>query len=208
MQVLKPFIAVVFSVILGTHAMAEDRLPTISPDKYDQAQKDAAAHFLATRKVPVFGPFEPLMHSPELMSRSSDMGLYLRYGSAIGLKLSEFVIIMTARQWSQDYEWQLHARIAAEQGIAPDVIAAMADGRRPEKMTEEEAILYDFVLELHQTHRVSDATYGKSVAKFGTKGTMDVIGITGYYTYLAMVLNTARYPVPAGAATLPRFPEK
>ena len=183
-----------------------DRLPTISPEDYDAAQVATAAHFVETRKTPVFGPFEPLLHSPELMARASDMGLYLRYGSAIGLKLSEFVIILTARLWSQDYEWQLHSRVAAEQGIAPEIIAAISDGRRPEGMSDEEAILHDFVSELHQTRRVSDATYARAVARFGTKGVVDVIGITGYYSLLAMVLNVSRYPVPEGAATLPRFP--
>jgi 4-carboxymuconolactone decarboxylase len=186
--------------------MTDRRLPTIAPDAYDEAQAAAATHFQATRKAPVFGPFEALMHSPDLMTRASDMGLYLRYHSATGLKLSEFVIILTARLWSQDYEWQLHSRIAAEQGVAPEVIAAIADGRRPPSMSADEAILYDFVSELHQTRRVSDTTYASALARFGEKGVVDVIGITGYYSLLAMVLNVARYPLPDGASRLPRFP--
>ena len=187
--------------------MAADRLPTIPPAAYDDAQKAAAESFLAARKTPVFGPFEPLMYSPDLMTVSRQMGDYLRYKPSIGTTLSEFVIIVTAREWTQDYEWQLHAGIAAKQGISAETIAAIADGRRPPHLTDDEAICYDFVQELHRTHRVSDATYARAVARFGEKGTVDIIGITGYYTYLAMVLNTSRYPVPAGAATLKRFPE-
>lgn len=185
--------------------MADPRLPVLAADAYDAAQADAAAYFQETRRTPVFGPFEPLMHSPDLMRRASDMGLYLRYGSAIGLKLSEFVIILTARLWSQDYEWHLHARIAAEQGISAEVIAAIADGRRPDGMSEDETILHDFVSELHQTRRVSDRTYDRAVGRFGAKGVVDVIGITGYYSLLAMVLNVARTPVPDGEAMLPRL---
>ncbi len=72
--------------------MADDRLPTLRPEVYDTAQAEAAAHFLEVRKTPVFGPFEPLLYSPELMTLASDMGFYLRYRSAIELKLSDFVI--------------------------------------------------------------------------------------------------------------------
>jgi 4-carboxymuconolactone decarboxylase len=191
---------------MATHASAADRLPTISPDAYTPEQKAAADSFLATRKTPVFGPFEPLMHSPDLMTLSRQMGDYLRYKSSIGNTLSEFVIIVTAREWTQDYEWQLHAGIAAKQGIMAETIAAIADGRRPDKLTDDEAILYAFVTELHHTRRVSDTTYDRTVARFGTRGVADILGITGYYTYLAMVLNVAHTPIPADAKPLPRLP--
>jgi 4-carboxymuconolactone decarboxylase len=186
--------------------MPHDRLAPIPPNDYDAAQKAAVAHFEATRQAPLFGPFEPLLHSPELMTRASDMGLYLRYGSAIGLRLSEFVILLIARDWSQDFEWSVHARIAADQGIAPKTIAAIADGRRPDSMTDDEAMLHDFVDELLTTRRVSDVTYARARARFGEKGVVDIVGLAGYYSLLAMVLNVARTPVPDGAATLPRFP--
>lgn len=191
---------------MATPTFAADRLPTVTPDAYTPEQKAAADSFLASRKTPVFGPFEPLMHSPELMTLSRQMGDYLRYKSSIGNTLSEFVIILTAREWTQDYEWQLHAGIAAKQGILPETIAAIADGRRPDKLTDDEAILYAFITELHHTKRVSDTTYDRAVARFGTRGVADIIGITGYYTYLAMVLNVARTPIPADAKGLPRLP--
>jgi 4-carboxymuconolactone decarboxylase len=43
---------------------AEERLPSIPPSQYTEEQKQAAANFESERKVPVFGPFEPLMYSP------------------------------------------------------------------------------------------------------------------------------------------------
>ncbi len=84
-------------------AHAAGRLPTIAPDKYTDEQKQAADEFMASRKVPVFGPFEPLMYSPQVMTQARAMGDYLRYHSALGNVLSEFVILITAREWSQDY---------------------------------------------------------------------------------------------------------
>lgn len=193
---------------VASHAVAQDRMPAIAPDKYDDAQKKAAAEFLEVRKVPVFGPFEPLMRSPELMSISRAMGDYLRYKPSIGTKLSELVILVTAREWSQDYEWYVHAPIALKQGIAKDTVDAIADGRRPTGMTEDEDIVYDISTELHHFKRVSDPTYARAVKRFGEKGVIDIVGISGYYTMLAMTMNTTRYPSPAGGMHIKKFPDE
>lgn len=194
------------TLALSGPALAETRLPTIPPAQYTAEQKQAAEAFLAARKTPVFGPFEPLMYSPEVMSLARSMGDYLRYKSGIGNTLSELVILVTARAWSQDYEWHVHAPIAAKAGIKPEIIDAIRDGRRPAGMSDDEAIVYDFSTELHQNKQVSDATFARAEARFGKPAVVDLIGISGYYTFLAMQLNAARYEGPAGGATLPRFP--
>jgi 4-carboxymuconolactone decarboxylase len=148
---LKPLNLIAFAYLLTTAAMAQERLPTIPPDQYTDAQKKAAEDFLAARKVPVFGPFEPLMYSPEVMSQARAMGDYLRYKSRIGTTLSEIVILVTARGWTQDYEWYVHAPIAAKAGIKPEIIEAIRDGRRPTGMSEDEEIVYDFSTERTRT---------------------------------------------------------
>lgn len=200
------------TLALATLARAEDaqrpvRLPTIPPAEYNDEQKKAAEDFLAARKVPVFGPFEPLMHSPEVMSLARSMGDYLRYKSSLGNTLSELVILVTARDWSQDYEWHVHQPIALKAGIKKDIVDAIADGRRPTGMSEDEEIVYDFASELQHFKRVSDATYARAEKRFGKKGIVDLTGIIGYYTLLALELNVARYQVPKGGLTLPRYPD-
>ena len=199
--------ALALSALLAQTAQAQTRLPTIPPADYSEAQKKAAEEFLAARKVPVFGPFEPLMYSPEVMSQARAMGDYLRYKSGIGNTLSELVILVTARAWTQDYEWYVHAPIAAKAGIKPEIIAAIRDGRRPAGMSDDEEMVYDVSTELQQTHRVSDTTYARAEKRFGKPAMVDLIGITGYYTLLAMQLNAARYAMPADGKPMPRLPE-
>jgi 4-carboxymuconolactone decarboxylase len=114
---------------------------------------------------------------------------------------------VTAREWSQDYEWYVHAPIAAKAGIKPEIIEAIKDGRQPSGMSEDEQIVYDFCVELHKNKRVSDATFAKAEKRFGKGGVVDLVGINGYYTFLAMQLNAARYPLPKNGTPLPRFPE-
>ena len=185
----------------GMQSPDQDRLPPMTDAQLTPAQRQAVADFKTARGVEISGPFYPLLRSPELMTRTRAMGDYLRYKSALPPRLSEFVILMTAREWTQQYEWNAHHQIALKAGVSPEVANAIAEGRRPAAMSEEEAILYDFCQELHRNKNVSDATYARAVAKFGEQGVVDTVGITGYYSMLAMVLNTSR--TPAGPSSAP-----
>ena len=183
------------------------RLPAIDPDDYSEEQMQAAADFEAARNRPVSGPFILMMHSPAVMSRARAFGDYLRYNSAIGNTLSELAILITAREWTQDYEWYAHYPIALEVGIDREIADAIAEGRRPAGMSEDEEIVYDFSIELHRNRRVSDVTFQRALERFGSKGVIDLTGINGYYTFLAMQMNMAQFPVPEDAVKLPRFPD-
>ncbi|MEQ1909908.1 MAG: carboxymuconolactone decarboxylase family protein [Vicinamibacterales bacterium] len=191
--------AIVLLVVgLAVPGTAQDRLPPIPADRLTDAQKKAMQEFTAARKAEVSGPFWPLLRSPEVMNRARAMGDYLRFTSVLPPRLSEFAIIITARQWTQNYEWDVHAPLAQQGGLKPSIVAAVADGRRPEGMADDEDTLYTFCDELHRLRSISDATYARAVKTFGEQGVIDILGISGYYTMLAMVLNTARTPVPAG----------
>ena len=206
---LRSLARAVFCAAVGValNAGAQSRLPTIPPAQYTPEQKQAAADFEAARKTPVFGPFEPLMYSPQVMTQARAMGDYLRYKSAIGTTLSELAILVTAREWTQDYEWHVHQPIAVKAGIRPAITEAIADGRRPTGMSDDEEIVYDFSMELHRNKRVSDATFARPEKRFGKQGVVDLTGINAYYTLLAMQLNTAAYEPPKDARRLERFPK-
>ncbi len=196
------------ALAIGGRAMAQDRMPEIPADKMTEAQKKAAEEFAADRKMPVFGPFVPLLRSPEVMLRAMRMGDYLRFTSSLPPKLNEFVILITARQWTQQYEWAFHHPIALKQGLEPEVAKALAEGRRPPGMSEDEDLVYQFLDELHRNQSVSDATYSRAVNRFGEQGVIDLIGVNGYYTFLAMVMNTTRTALRKGdKAELPEFPK-
>jgi 4-carboxymuconolactone decarboxylase len=205
-----PFLAVgalALGLATGSVAAAQDRMPPIAPERFDEAQKKAAEDFQVARKAPVFGPFSVLIRNPELMTAYRIQGDYLRLKPSIGTRLSELIILITAREWTQDYEWYVHAPIALKQGISQEMIDALAEGRRPSGMNEDQEICYDFSIELNRNKRVSDRTYDRALKRFGETGVLDLAGINGYYTALAMAMNTTRMPIPADGKRLPRFPE-
>jgi 4-carboxymuconolactone decarboxylase len=173
-----------------------DRLGPIPLEQMSDAQRAAAQAIIDGPRGAVYGPFVPLLRSPELMEHAQRMGEYLRYRSAIGVRLSELAILVTARHWNQQVEWAIHAPIAEQVGIAPAVIGAISQGQRPQGMQVDESVVHDFCVELHRDKGVSDRTYNEALALFGEQGVVDLMGLNGYYTFLAMIMNTARTAVP------------
>ena len=204
--------ALMTTVLLAlTHAMtttAQDRMPPMTEAEMTPEQRAAVEEFKAARNTDRFGgPFMVLLRSPEMMNRARNVGDYVRFRSVLPPRLSEFVILLTARHWTQNYEWYVHAPIAEREGLDAAVIEAVADGRRPPDLADDEAAVYDFCMELLRTRGVSDPTYARMVSHLGEKGVIDTIGILGYYQLLAMVMNTARTPLPDGVEPgLPAFP--
>jgi len=200
-------LALISTLVLSRSVFGQTRLPEIPADQHTAEQKQAAQEFEAVRKKAPWGPFAMLMYSPQLMNNARAMGDYLRYKSAFDSALSEFAILITAREWSQDYEWSVHYPIAIKEGLNPQIAQAIKEGRRPDGMSADQAIIYDFTIELQRYKQVSDATFAKTEKRFGKKGVIDLAGIAGYYTFLAMEMNMARRPEPVGKERLPRFPE-
>lgn len=177
-----------------------DRLPPLTFEQLSTAQQVAAQAIIDGPRGALYGPFVPLIRSPELMSAAQAMGEYLRYRSAIGTRLSELGILVTARQWNQQVEWAIHAPISEQHGISAETINAIALRQRPTGMLDDEALVHDFCIELHQRKQVSDQTYAAALERFGEHGVVDLIGINGYYTFLAMVMNAAQTAAPVSSA--------
>ena len=142
------------------------------------------------------GPFNALLRSPQLTDRVQRMGEYIRFNSSLPPRLNEFAILITARHWSSQYEWYAHHPLALKAGLAPGVASDLAQRRRPAAMQDDEAAVYDFCTELHEKKFVSDATYKAVLERFGERGVVDLIGVSGYYTLVSMVLNVDRHPAP------------
>jgi 4-carboxymuconolactone decarboxylase len=191
-----PGIVLAASASLG--AAAQERLPPIPTEQLTAEQSQALEAFRAGRGAPT-GPWNVLLRSPEVMTRARALSDYLRFGSALPPRLSELLILLTARQWTQNYIWSTHYDLATKGGLDPATAQAIADGRRPEKLEEDEAILYDFFTELQRGQSVSDATYARALEKFGEQGIVDATSIMGYYTMVAMILNVARTPLRGDA---------
>jgi len=184
----------------------QQRMPPLPAGKMTDAQRKAADEMIAGPRKGVKGPFVPLLRCPELMDRLQKVGEYLRFQSSLDQRISEFVILVVSRAWTQHFEWFVHVPLGRKAGISEDTIAALADGRRPSGMSEDEDLAYDFCDELLRNKGVSETTYRRAVMRFGENGVIDMLGVAGYFTTVSMIMNVAHSPPPADESVAPLVP--
>ena len=175
-----------------------DRFKPLTYDQMTPAQKTMLDHLLAGPRAGANGPFNVLLRSPEIGDLGQQFGASTRFQSSLPQKLYELAILVTARHWTSQYEWQAHHRSALQAGLSPAIADAIAQGQRPAAMQKEEEAVYNFSSELLNTKQVSDATFAAAKNAFGERGVVDLIAVIGWYNTVSMLLNVDRYPVPEG----------
>ncbi|HVL59023.1 MAG TPA: carboxymuconolactone decarboxylase family protein [Burkholderiaceae bacterium] len=180
-------------------AELSERLPPLQPDQMNDAQRRAAAELAAGPRGGVKGPFTALLRSPELMDRMQKVGEYLRFGSVLPHRINEFATLLASVEWSNQFEWHVHVPLALKAGMAPAVVEAIAERRRPAAMARDEAVVHDLCIELFRTRGVSDSTYRAAVDEFGEQGLVELLCLLGYFATVCMVMNAAHTPPPAAS---------
>ncbi len=200
MKKLLPIAGLSLAFVLPVIAAESVRFPPIPPEQFSPQQKQFAE---LMRQPPrngnvVNAPFKVYFRSPEFGLHAIGMSDYLRWGTQYDAKQTELIILLSARQWGSGYIWHAHYALATKAGLDPKIPAAIATGRRPTGMSEDQGLLYDLITETYRDHALSDATYEAAVRKFGEKGVTDAIGLAGYYGITAMALIAAKATYPAG----------
>jgi 4-carboxymuconolactone decarboxylase len=205
-------LALVLAAAAGaaTVAAAAERFSILEPEQMNAEQKKLLDALLAgprgggdaspeaAAKMLRRGPFNAWMRSPDLGHRLQNVGAYVRYKTSLPLKLNEFAILITAREWTSQYEWYAHYPLALKAGLDAKLADELALGKRPSAMKDDEAAVYDFCVQLHRTRNVDDAAFDRALALFGEQGVVDLIGVSGYYTAVSMTLNVAHVLPPDG----------
>jgi 4-carboxymuconolactone decarboxylase len=175
-----------------------DRFKPLTYDEMTPAQKKMIDNLLAGPRGGAEGPFNVLLRSPEMGDLAGTFGASTRFATSVPRKLNELAIIIVARHWTSQFEWQAHHRAALNAGLSPAIADAIAEGRRPQGMQKDEEIVYNFCTELLNTKQMSDATFNATKEALGERGMVDLVGVMGWYNMVSMLLNLDRYPLPAG----------
>lgn len=181
-------------------ANGPERLPPLAPERMTPRQREVAEAISGGPRGGLRGPFQAWLRSPEVADRFQRVGEYVRFNSSIPAALNELAILVTAREWTAQFEWYAHNILAMKAGLPPAIAEAIARGERPEGMDADQRAVYAFSTELHRNKAVSDATYADVVERFGERGAVDLIAACGYYVAVAMTLNVSRVPLPDGVA--------
>jgi 4-carboxymuconolactone decarboxylase len=185
-----------------------ERLPMPAAEAMSESQREAAQALIAGPRKGVYGPFLPLLRSPQLLDRVAKLGEYLRFDSVIDTRIRELVTCASARHVTNQFEWQMHAPLALKAGVSPATIAALQAGARPKALPADEEIALDFTAELLNTHGTSEPTYLAAVAQFNEQGVVELTTLVGYFVMVSWLMNVAHTPgrADAQAALLQAFP--
>src|ERR1035437_9715833 len=179
---------------------AEDiaRFAPLKAEELNPAQKAWADTIAAPPRNAKFTnpPYRAYIRSPDLAPRLTALTEYLRWNTSLPPRLSELAILITARQWTAQYEWFAHYPLAIKGGLDPKIAGDIAAGKRPDNMKDDEAALYDLAITLYRDKHLSDPVYKAALEKFGERGIMDIIGIIGYYDLVSMTLITMQAGAP------------
>jgi 4-carboxymuconolactone decarboxylase len=179
-----------------------ERMQPIPLEKMTPAQRKTVEEYAKTRPGSSLNgnPWMTMLRVPEIVIPALEMRLHLLSSqAALPPRLVEFATLISAAEWTNNFEWGAHSQAAIKAGVKPQIIQALAEGRRPSGMAEDEEIIYDLCTELFKHQSVSDYTYARALARFGEPGIVETAHITGLYTMLAMIMNVARVQA--------RFPE-
>lgn len=174
------------------------RIPTITPEDMNEAQRSFYDNVVAGPRAGMAGPFNAWIHSPEMADKAQSLGEYCRFNSSLETRLSELAILFTGAHWRAQFEWYAHAPMARNAGVADEVIEAIKNGEEPAFEKADEAALYAFCRELYADKRVSNETYATAEAELGRQGVVDLVAILGYYALVSMTLNAFDMALPDG----------
>jgi len=174
------------------------RFPRLDAAHMSARQREVAAEIAAGPRGEVRGPFLALIHHPELAQRLQQLGEQLRWGAKLPPRLVELAVLVTARRWTCQHEWYMHEKLARKAGLAEGVIEAISHKRVP-VLEGEEAAVYAFCTEVHAGGHASDLAFDAVTGRFGLDGALELLALCGYYSLMAMVLNTAGLPLPDNA---------
>ncbi len=180
------------------------RYRELKRDELNEAQRRVWDDVVAGPRHAVPPPAHVWLNSPGLADHAHKLGAHVRFGTDFSPRLTEIAILVTARYWTAQFEWQAHVRLARQAELAEEVIAAIAERRTPVFTDPDEQLVYDFCSTFYQNHGVGDGLFEKVKQRFGERGLVDLTGLVGYYSFVSVTLNVFEVPVPPGAQLLPK----
>jgi len=175
------------------------RMPQLRLEDTAGEQRALAERMLKQTRSGLTGPFNAMLRSPEMSRGLMDLYLYFRYKTNLPRPLVELAILVTGREWSAAFEWYMHYPIAVKEGLPEPLLTQLRNGKRPSNMSDEQAAVYDFSVELLRDHKVSDSVYQKTLALFGEKKLVDLTALVATYSSYAALLNVNQLKLPPGS---------
>ncbi len=170
------------------------RLPTVDRaadlDEYGQRVFDIIVNPESRYADGLRGPVGMWMYSPQMAEHIFPASTYLRYGTQFDQRLTELVILTTAREVDSQYVWTQHEDNAEVAGLENEIIEIVKHRRSPAGLADAETTIIEFGRDVFGGEKLSAETFANALELFGEQGVMNLAGLMGYYSFVAITVKT------------------
>jgi 4-carboxymuconolactone decarboxylase len=178
------------------------RIAPLPPDQRDPEVEEV----LTTLRAPDGGElniFTTLAHHPKLLRRWAAFGGTLLAAGLLPARDRELLILRTGWRCGSPYEWGQHVVIGLASGLTQEEIDRIPAGPDADGWSDHDAALLRAADELHEDHRISDATWGALASRFDERQLIEVCMVVGQYHLVAFTLNSLGVEPEPGLPPMP-----
>ena len=164
------------------------RLALITSKDQVAAKDHAVVDSIVKSRGALHGPFTVFLHCPELAGRLAHLGAFVRFEGSLDKRVRVLAAMTVARELDAVYVWGAQTAGARRLDVPESTIAAVRE-KHSRGIPPEDAQIVEFTRQLIRKHRVDDASVKALQARFGNEGFIELTGVIGYYSMLAMTVN-------------------
>jgi 4-carboxymuconolactone decarboxylase len=173
------------------------RMPPVTRDDLDAESQKL---FDARTNPPAPGPGAMGGYSPRVAEGTGIMGRALGVPSGqnfpLGNRVYQLVVLITAREIDQQYEWSAHEPAGLRAGLEQSVIDVVKYDRDVKGLAEKDATLIAFLRTLMREHKVSSELWARQIGLFGKQRTVECLQLMGDYFMVGTMMNAADQHLP------------
>jgi 4-carboxymuconolactone decarboxylase len=184
------------------HADSRNRLPLVKRDSldptgqktYDQLSSPSGGSLAGLR-----GPGGIMLYAPKVSELNSALNRYLRSPeTGFDGHVRELAILVTAREFNNQFEWAAHESVALKEGVPAATIDVVKHRKSLRGVPDADAVVVQLGREIYRNKKVSAATYARAVKQFGPERLINVVSLMGNYAATAALLTVFDMQLPPG----------
>jgi 4-carboxymuconolactone decarboxylase len=184
------------------HADSGNRLPLVKRENldptgqktYDQLNSPNGGSLAGLR-----GPGGIMLYSPKVSELNSALNRYLRSPeTGFDGHVRELAILVTAREFNNQFEWAAHEPVALKEGVPAATIDIVKQRKILRGVPEADAVVIQLGREIYGNKKVGAATYARAVKQFGPERLINLVALMGNYAGTAALLTVFDMQLPPG----------
>src|SRR5215471_14558958 len=167
------------------------RLPPVTPSDLDEEGQKLLA---ARQNVnPAPGPGHIGIYNPKASEGTGALGRALGVptgeNSRLGQRMYQLVVLITAREIDQQYEWSAHEPMGLRAGLEQSVIDVVKYNKDVTGLADKDATVIRFFRALLRDHKVPSDLWVKTIDTFGRQRTIEMMLLMGDYFIVGTMMN-------------------